>query len=211
MLELDNDLDYGFEYLSTGRFDELRHRDMDIIARHMYDTQRWYGTAVLIRRKFLLEDWEGGEVPRCSCYNPNYGQAASSHCPLCFGTGFMQGYHEPELTYITMSGNIGHDEKKDKQGERESQDQHSISMMSDRIYHDGDVIARISEYDGGAVTGLSEFWEIDGPVARQEEWGLWAKEYDTESRLVSMTARVKVLLPTDPRSDWSFWGIGGSE
>ena len=196
-------LDGKVDELSYFKSDELRHRDMNIIAQHMLDTQRWYGTEVLVRRKILLEDFEAGNAERCTCWNPNYGQSASHKCPKCYGTGFLGGYLEPEHTYMTFTGNIGHDEKWDKQGQRENQDQHSVSMMADRLYHDGDVIARVSD-DGR----LTEFWEIDGSVSRQEEWGLWAKGYDKESRLVSMTAKVKVLLPTDQRCEPTFWGFG---
>lgn len=195
----------------------IRYHDMDLIAKHMRDTMRWYGVPVLIRRRYNIDDLEAGLTTRCECYNANYDQPASSACPICWGTGFTGGYFPAQFEYITMSGNLGHDEQyRDKQGYREEQDQPTISIFANELYRDGDVIARIGTFkeDRSGVETLDGFWEIDGKVNRQEEWGLhepynldMGRHYVRGERLVSMTARIKLLLPTDRRTSDEFWGL----
>ena len=201
----------------AGFLGSRRFHDMDLIAKHMADTMRWYGVAVLVRRRFNIEDLENGLCERCGCYNPRYDQPASSRCPDCYGTGFLGGYFPVEFAYITMAGNWGHDEqRRDKQGWREETDAVNVSMLADRLWRDGDVIARISSYsdDGMTVTSLDGFWELDGKVRRQEEWGLHeplnlghGRVYQRDQRLVTMTGSMKPLLLTDVRTEDSFCGL----
>lgn len=193
-----------------------QQHDIDLITKHMYDTFRWYGVPVLIRRQFNLDDFKAGKCDRCSCYNENYSQSASNRCPKCYGTSFDGGYTKPEFIYITQAGNIGHEEQhKDKQGYREEQDQTRIALVADELYRDGDVFARITGFnEEGLPESIDEVWQIDGKVARQEEWGMsepylleFGREYKRVERLITMTASAKILLKTDPRRKEEFWGL----
>jgi hypothetical protein len=39
---------------------------------------------------------------RCRCWDPVLSQRTQSHCPTCFDTGFVRGYHTPVETWISL-------------------------------------------------------------------------------------------------------------
>jgi len=135
-----------------------------------------------------------------------------------------------------LHGNLSYDFKIEEKGVVPDAEPITFDLYADNIYRDGDLIAIISKFatvDGKVCSNLqmvddsfivgvntlvpleiSDIYEIDGTVKRQELFGMVDSEYITATRpllqtdsIVSMNAVCKSILPTDIRHDNSFWGL----
>lgn len=187
--------------LATGRLS----REVLYMRRSVLDAMRWAGTKVVVRRAWTLGDLEEGRVTHCPrCWDPMLRQVRDTRCPFCYGTGYEGGYRPMEVTWASISENsAASGDRQEQAGVREQQDM-TIKLPCEPIFHNGDVFAEIRREVDGKVTEIGRVFTLDGAVQRQTVQG-WVsnvtndRETRVEDMVVSQSGTLKLLLPTDVR------------
>lgn len=86
--------DEGERVLGEARLINLPDPTLQLTFERLQETARVHGTPALVAHIKV-----GG--PPCSrCYDPVQKKSTDPRCPVCYGTGFEGGYHEPVRTLV---------------------------------------------------------------------------------------------------------------
>lgn len=67
------------------------------------DFHRTMGMPVIHKHRWNFRDFQEGRVQRCPLHDEQYGSADYSYDEICFGTGFVGGFADGMLTYVTIA------------------------------------------------------------------------------------------------------------
>jgi hypothetical protein len=67
-----------------------------------FDYHRTYGMPIVHKHKWNAQDVREGRAVRCPFDDISY-DSGSIECPYCFGTGFLGGWDDGAITYITLA------------------------------------------------------------------------------------------------------------
>ena len=67
-----------------------------------FDFHRTMGMPVIHKHRWTAMDLRDGKAVRCPYHDVSY-DSGSSLCPYCFGTGFLGGWDDAAITFITIA------------------------------------------------------------------------------------------------------------
>lgn len=77
-------------------------QDIKDQRRNGFDFHEELGFPVIHKHKWTLKDFQEGLVERCPNHDDLY-DSDPQWDSVCFGTGFVGGYRDAEIVYITLS------------------------------------------------------------------------------------------------------------
>ena len=183
-------------------FETNMSREQLFLRKSIMDGFKFKGNPFLFRQVKRLIDKEE-HCPRC--YDPILKQSKDSRCPMCSGTGFNEGYHEPFLTWGSLAvNNTALDLNVDKPGVAERQDL-EIQLGCEPIYSPGDIFAEVRKMVKGKPVELGRIYRLSKPIRIKLLNGMVSdnngddRDMMYEDMIVAQSAPVKLLLPTDER------------
>lgn len=192
-------------------------REVEFVRRSVLDGFKWAGTKLICRRAVHYKDFADGLAEHCpDCWDEVLHQSSNSRCPTCHGTGYLDGYGEPFMTWGSILENAQVDEDKGETAGLRTEKNMELRLPSEPIFSNGDVFAEVRRTDGdGVPTELGRIMKLDGPVRMQTVQG-WVcnvverRETRVEDIIVSQQGTVKLLLPSDDLYDTAddFFGLG---
>lgn len=74
--------------------------------KQVFDFHRMYGMPVIFKHRWNNRDFKKGLVQHCPIhFNVVYNQD-DADCPYCFGTGFLGGYSDGQIVWVTFSDSV---------------------------------------------------------------------------------------------------------
>ena len=185
------------------------------------DGFRLAGGLFLCRQKYMLQEYEDGLVEHCPyCWDELLKQSNNTRCPHCFGSGYADGGYKPPMivrAHVSENSRDYLNKNDQTQGVREQQDM-SIKLPFEPLFHSGDVFAEVLEMEYGQPVVLGRMFQIGGEVTYKTVQGIVSNNridltMDLRERIVSQEASVKLLLTTDDKylTSNAFWGISRND
>lgn len=72
------------------------------LRRASFDYHKTYGMPIIHKHKWNTLDEREGRVRRCPFHDISYDSGLAG-CPYCFGTGFLGGWDDGAITYVTLA------------------------------------------------------------------------------------------------------------
>ncbi len=77
-------------------------QDIRDLRQSSFDFHQELGYPIIHKHRWTLQDAEKGLVEKCPLHDDIYGTDPSWD-PVCFGTGFVGGFRDAEIVYISLS------------------------------------------------------------------------------------------------------------
>jgi hypothetical protein len=78
-------------------------QDIKDMRRSTFEYQRMYGMPVIHKHRWNLRDMKKGLAKRCPYHYDDTYEQDRARCPYCFGTGFLGGYADGQIVWVTFS------------------------------------------------------------------------------------------------------------
>lgn len=82
---------------------------------HVYEAQSKLGTPVIFKHRWNMVDVTNGLAQLCPLYDDSYHRSKTD-CPYCFGTGFLGGFSDGIIQFVTIADTPVDQLKIDAQG-----------------------------------------------------------------------------------------------